>query len=521
VSTTFALEGRGLSKRFGGVTALDSVDLSIPAGAVTALLGANGAGKSTLVACMSGARRPDAGALLRSGVPIQLGSPDDARRASIVVVHQEPQMLEQQSVATNIYLGRLARRSGAITDHRQVERDAARHLADLGIEDLDPSRAMRTVGGAQRQLVEIARALVDEPAVLFRDEPNATLGEEETARLFQVIDRLRGRGVGIVFISHRLREVYRIADRVVVMRDGHKVAEGTAAELPLQRAMEAIVGPGRPRAEGHGDGLSRAPVLGGTSSAVDDASAPTGIPVLELDHLWGPGFRDVSMRVMPGEIVGMAGLVGSGRTEIAHAVIGATRATHGIARVDGRAVRYRDPSEAVRGGVMFVPEGRRDAVYYGQSVDFNVRSGMWGRLAAGASRPRRGTATERVRSLLASLAVKADGPSVLASTLSGGNQQKLLFGRALAARPRLLILDEPTHGVDVATKREIHLLVRELAGQGLAVWFISSEADEVAELASRIIVIRTGEVAGVFPGGTSVEVILAAGFGEGIASHVH
>jgi ABC-type sugar transport system ATPase subunit len=184
-------------------------------------------------------------------------------------------------------------------------------------------------------------------------------------------------------------------------------------------------------------------------------------------------------------------------------------------------MRHGDPSMAVRDGIVFVPEGRRDAVYYGQSVDFNIRSGMWGRLARGMPRPRRATATERVRDLMTSLAVKSDGPSVLASTLSGGNQQKLLFARALAARPRLLILDEPTHGVDVATKREIHQLVRELAQDGLAVWFISSEAEEIAELATRIVVIRAGELAADYPAGTTVEEVLAAGFGERRSSRVH
>jgi ABC-type sugar transport system ATPase subunit len=495
------LEGRGLTKRFGGVTALDDVDFQVHPGRITALLGGNGAGKSTLVACLSGARQPDDGEILFGGEPRRFRAPDDARRAGIAVVHQEPQMLEEQTVAANIYLGRLAQGTGFAQPASALEGQAARHLESLGIRDVDPARPMRSVAGAQRQLVEIARALVGEPRVLFLDEPNASLGEGETERLFRVVRGLRDRGVGVVLVSHRLREVYGIADHVVVMRDGRTVADADATELPLPEAVRLMT-------DGKlGIGLEPAPRP--TSASTIDAG-----PVLELRGVSGPGFTDVSFQIRPGEVLGMSGLVGSGRTEIAHAVIGAARISAGSVLLDGRPAGISDPSDAVRQGIAFVPEGRRDAVFYDQSVDFNIRAGMWGRLSHGIRRLTRAQAGERVRELMARLSVKAAGPDVRASTLSGGNQQKLLFARALGTRPRLLILDEPTHGVDVGTKRETHDLIRGLAATGLAVWFISSEVEEIAELATRTVVIRQGRVAGELPGGASMDSILARGFGE-------
>ncbi|MBL8600045.1 MAG: sugar ABC transporter ATP-binding protein [Devosia sp.] len=492
------IEGRGLTKRFGGVTALNAVDIKVEPGRITALLGENGAGKSTLVACLSGAHQPDHGDVLVDGLPVRFRSPDDARRAGIAVIHQEPQMLEEQSVAANIYLPRLAPGSSLRTGRRELEIMASKHLATLEIRDLDPGAKMRGIKGAQRQLVEIARALIDQPKVLFLDEPNASLGEAESERLFAVVRGLRDRGVAVVLVSHRLREVYSISDHVVVMRDGVKVADAPVSKLPVEQAVGFITG-GAKR-------IGEAPVA--AAAPVNDNRAP----LLTVKSLTGPGFTHVSFDIRPGEILGMSGLVGSGRTEIALAAIGAARASAGTIEVDGQPVQFRDPSQALQAGIAFVPEGRRDAVFYGQSVDFNIRSGFWGK----RSGPHRGRAAETgaVRNLMAQLKVKAQGPDARASTLSGGNQQKLLFARALSTNPRLLILDEPTHGVDVGTKREIHDLVRSLATEGLAVWFISSEVEEVVELATRILVVHQGRIAGELPGGSSIEDVLARNFGE-------
>ncbi len=492
------IEGRGLTKRFGGVTALNAVDINVEPGRITALLGENGAGKSTLVACLSGAHRPDQGDVLVNGVPTKFRSPDDARRSGIAVIHQEPQMLEEQSVAANIYLPRLAPGSTLRAGQRALEAMARQHLAALDINDLDPATKMRGIKGAQRQLVEIARALVAQPKVLFLDEPNASLGEAESERLFAVVRGLRDRGVAVVLVSHRLREVYSICDHIVVMRDGVKVADAPAAELPVERAVTFITG-----------GARR---IGETPLATTVPVNGNVTPLLAVKSLTGPGFAHVSFDIRPGEILGMSGLVGSGRTEIALAVIGAAKAAAGTMDIDGKPVQFGDPSKALRAGIAFVPEGRRDAVFYGQSVDFNIRSGFWGERRS----PHRGRAAETsaVRNLMAQLKVKARAPDARASTLSGGNQQKLLFARALSTNPRLLILDEPTHGVDVGTKREIHDLVRSLATEGLAVWFISSEVEEVVELATRILVVHQGRIAGELPGGSPIEDVLARNFGE-------
>ena len=495
------LEGRGLTKRFGGVTALEGVDFQVRPGRVTALLGGNGAGKSTLVACLSGARQPDDGEILCAGEPRRFRAPDDARRAGIAVVHQEPQMLEEQTVAANIYLARLAQGAGFAPGAASLEGQAARHLESLGIHDLDPARPMRAVAGAQRQLVEIARALVAEPGVLFLDEPNASLGEGETERLFQVVRALRDRGVGVVLVSHRLREVYGIADHIVVMRDGRKVADGDATALPLPEVIRFMT-------DGK-IGVGMEPVPRPTS-----ATTSTSDPVLQVQGISGPGFEDVSFEIRPGGDPGHVRARWLGPNGDRPRRHWGRKVTSGNVLLDGKPTRMSDPSDAVRKGIAFVPEGRRDAVFYDQTVDFNIRAGMWGLLSRGTRRLTRDEAGRRVRELMGRLSVKAAGPDVRASTLSGGNQQKLLFARALGTRPRLLILDEPTHGVDVGTKRETHDLIRDLAATGLAVWFISSEVEEIAELATRTIVIRQGRVAGELPGGASMDSILARGFGE-------
>jgi ABC-type sugar transport system ATPase subunit len=495
------IEGRGLTKRFGGVVALDSVSFKVEPGRVTALLGENGAGKSTLVACLSGAYRPDQGDLLLAGEPVRFRTPDDARKSGIAVIHQEPQMLEEQSVAANIYLARLAPGSSRGANIRALNANAAAHLAALGIRDLDPAMKMRRVKGAHRQLVEIARALVDEPRVLFLDEPNASLGEEESQRLFDVVRTLRDRGVAVVLISHRLREVYEIADHIVVMRDGRKVADATASKLPVEQAIGFITGGRRQMGAAHAT-----PAFASSPERRD--------ALLELRDVSGPGFSNVSFDIAPGEIVGMSGLVGSGRTEIAHAAIGAAATNGGEIRFGGAPVHFADPAQALRAGIAFVPEGRREAVFYGQSVDFNIRSGFWGIGRRDTGMSGRSARTAAVRALMAKLKVKAPDPHIRASTLSGGNQQKLLIARALSAGPRLLILDEPTHGVDVGTKREIHNLARGLAAEGIAVWFISSEVEEIVELATRIVIVHQGRVAGELPGGSTIEQVLTRNFGE-------
>ncbi|MBA3019512.1 sugar ABC transporter ATP-binding protein [Propionicimonas sp.] len=494
-----ALEVLDLRKRYGGVVALAGVDVRIEAGQVTALLGENGAGKSTLVACCSGARSADTGEVLIFGEPVKFASPNDATKAGVAVVHQEPQMLEHQTVAQNLFIGDLASRKKKSRSRAEMVRVATEQLRQLGLDGaLDPSAQLGELSGAQRQLVEIARALRETPRVLFLDEPNATLGNEETEQLFAVVRRLRDDGVAVILVSHRLAEVYRIADRVVVMRDGQKVADGTTAEVPLARAVELMGGrPGQPD-------------LTGSASS---AGLADGSPVLELRGLSGKGFANVDLAIRPGEILGMAGLVGAGRTEIALGVVGATPTSGGEVLVGGERQRFSSPGDALRQGVVYVAEDRKNALFYDKSVGFNIRASLLGRTRAGSRRLTEVKAKELSAKLFARLAVKAPSQDVPARSLSGGNQQKLLFARAASTQPKVLILDEPTHGVDIGSRSETHDFIRQLASEGVAVWVISSELDEILAVATRIVVVRDGSIQTEVGAGEDPTQILAAALG--------
>jgi ABC-type sugar transport system ATPase subunit len=492
-----ALETRDLRKRYGGVVALAGVDVRIQAGRVTALLGENGAGKSTLVACCSGARSADTGEVLIFGKPVKFTTPNDATKAGVAVVHQEPQMLEHQSVAQNLFISELAGGGRRSKSRAAMERSAAEQLAQLGLSEvLDPSAQLHDLSGAQRQLVEIARALRQRPRVLFLDEPNATLGNEETELLFTVVRRLRDDGVAVVLVSHRLAEVYRIADDVIVMRDGRKVADGTASEVPLAAAVELMGGrPGQPD-------------LSGSTAATSSAEVK---PVLELRGLSGKGFSNVDLTIRPGEILGMAGLVGAGRTEIALGVVGATVASGGEVLIDGTRHRFRSPGEALRQGVVYVAEDRKNALFYDKSVGFNIRASLLGPTPVGARRLTESKARALSLRLFERLAVKAPSLELPARSLSGGNQQKLLFARAASTQPKVLILDEPTHGVDIGSRSETHDFIRQLAAEGVAVWVISSELDEILAVATRIVVVRDGTIqTEVAPGENPTQILAAA-----------
>ncbi|MFC8849165.1 MULTISPECIES: sugar ABC transporter ATP-binding protein [unclassified Micromonospora] len=504
-SSAVALQTRGLSKRYGGVVALAGVDVTIHAGQVTALLGENGAGKSTLVACCSGAAVADAGEIRLHGEVRSFPTPRAAAAAGVAVVHQEPQMLEHQSVAQNLYISDLAGGARRVASRARLEQRAEEQLARLGLAGvLDPRQTTSTLSGAKRQLVEIARALLTSPTVLFLDEPNASLGDEETEQLFSVVRRLRESGVAVVLVSHRLTEVYRIADRVVIMRDGRKVADGTVRDIPLDAAVARMGG--RPRNErGH--------------QAPRAAAAGSGEAVFELRDASGRGFRHVDLTLRPGEILGMAGLVGAGRTEIALGAIGATPLRSGQVLVDGQRRRLRSPSDALAHGVVYIAEDRKDALFYDKSVGFNIRASLLGPSRNTVPRPREGEARQLAGRLAQRLAVKAPSLATLARGLSGGNQQKLLFARAVSVRPRVLILDEPTHGVDIGSRAETHELIRQLADEGIAIWMISSELDEILDLATRIVVVRDGRIQTEVPAGHDPTPILAAALGATAAAN--
>jgi ABC-type sugar transport system ATPase subunit len=502
-----ALEVVSVDKRFGSVHALSDVSMRFRRGRVTALLGENGAGKSTLIRVCSGVHQPDSGEVLVSGRVERIPGSLAAKRMGIAVVHQEPQLVTQMTVAENIFLARLGSRAGTAIHHRAgLVAEAEKLLASLGLDKELPDLGGRCAGlsAAERQLVEIARALAADPHVLFLDEPNSSLTRKETDRLFDIVRRLRDRGTAVVLVSHRLGEVYEISDEVIVMRDGRKVGEGSVDALPKQKAIQLMAG----------ERLKAA--LDIAESATPKAPPAGAVPVLSVRNASGLAFSDVSFDIHAGEIVGMAGLVGSGRTEIIRAIIGADPLFGGDIRLQGKSVRFGSPRSALRGGIAFITEERRTSVFYGHSISFNLTSNVleqFGRFGFFSERKRRAFAQKSADAI----GVKADNVDVGIRTLSGGNQQKVLLARALASNPSLLILDEPTRGVDVRTKADMYRQIRTLAHeQGLAVWFVSSELDEILQLADRIVVVRGGEIADSLARGPEAARVVASALGEKI-----
>jgi len=491
-----------MAKSFGAVRALLDVSLSFQSGKVTGLLGENGAGKSTLIKLCSGELRPDCGQLFVDGKLISFRSPLEATQNGIAVVHQEPMLVGELNVADNLFLYQLGERHAYARATRAENVKKARELvAALGMSDYmpDPSVLANRLSAASRQMVDIVRALSRKPKVLFLDEPNSSLTHVESERLFNVVARLRAEGVAVVLVSHRLAEVYEIADEVIVLRDGRFIASGSLGEINQSRAVALMAGE-RLRA------VAR-------EVAADRSLDADSTVALEVKGLTGDGFEDVSFAVRRGEIVGMSGLVGAGRTEIAEGVIGLRRVTRGVIEVAGRPARVGSPGAAQRHGISFVAEERRTEVFHAQSVGYNLTVRILSRLGRlGWVSPRK--TNIRSRELSKRFAIKASSTEAPITSLSGGNQQKVVLARALATNPQVLILDEPTRGVDVGTKAEIYAMLRDLAHvEGLAVWFISSELEEVIELADRIVVVRRGHVVRDAPNNAGPRPIVAAAMG--------
>jgi ABC-type sugar transport system ATPase subunit len=481
------LEVRGISKRFGAHAALRDVSLALAAGEVHAVAGENGAGKSTLMAILSGALLPDAGELRWEGRPVALGDVRAAQALGISMVHQEPQLVGSLSVAENVGLGRLPARLGPL---RVVDRglllDQARRALTRVRADLPPERLVRTLGVAERQLVAIARALHFGARLIILDEPTSSLSPAETESLFETLRALRGRGTAIVYISHRLEELRVLADRVTVLRDGGVVTTASLAETSNDALILAMSGR----------------ELATVDAARDER--PAGDVVLEVRGLGRRGrLHEVSLDVRAGEIVGLAGLVGAGRSRTLRTVFGADRADEGSVRVrtaaNGGWRRIGTLRDAIAAGVGLVPEDRRALGLVGTaSVADNI-----GLVTPPGTRRfgllRRGRLREFARRAVETLRIKTRGLDAPVWTLSGGNQQKCVLGRWVGPDARVLLLDEPTRGVDVGAKAEIHRHLRELAGRGLAILVASSEMPELLALCDRIVVMRQGRLAGELP----------------------
>ncbi|OFV82466.1 MAG: D-xylose ABC transporter ATP-binding protein [Acidobacteria bacterium RBG_13_68_16] len=468
----------GIRKEFPGVLAVRDASLDVRAGEVHALVGENGAGKSTLIRIVTGAHQADGGTVELNGSTARWPSPLAAAGAGIAAIYQELDMVPALSVRANLFLAREATHLGfiAATEERKRAREV---LTRMGV-DVDPGVRVGDLEVAQQQLVAIARALLAEARLLVMDEPTAALASGEVERLFGVMRELRGRRIGILFVSHRLDEVMAIADRVTVMRDGATLGTWPACELTRERLVELMVG--RP-----------------LDQEFPKVHIAPGLEVLVVRNLSGGRVRDASLSIRAGEVLGIAGLVGAGRTDLARLIFGADPVDRGEILLDGRPVAIRTPRDAIRNGVCLLTEDRKaQGLVLGLSARDNFalpnldRWSPWGWV-------RRGKELSEFERFVAGLRIRVAGPAQPARDLSGGNQQKLLLARWLERDSRVLIFDEPTRGIDVGAKHEIYLLINELVARGKAIVMISSDLPEVLGMSDRILVMHGGRVVGEIP----------------------
>ena len=473
------VELTGISKQFGVVQALKDVDFSLLTGEVHALVGENGAGKSTLVKILAGIHRPDTGVVKIGGERVELRSPVQAQALGIAVVQQEPMMFPDLDVAENVFMGRHPRDRFGRVDWKRMYREVDQLLASLDVS-LSSHTPVQGLSVAEQQLVEIAKALSLQARVLVLDEPTAALSAHEVDELFAIVRQLRERGVAILFVSHRLEEVFSIADRLTVLRDGTHIITAPISEMNTEDIIKHMVGRE-------------------LSNLFPKGEAAIGEVVLEVRHLTRPGvFADVSFQLRQGEILGFAGLVGAGRTEVARVLFGIDRAESGEIWLKRKKIQIRSPQQAMHNGIAYVPEDRHQQ---GLVMNFSIASNVTLPILQQVSRlgliqPRREQkiAGEYSRQLQ----VRSTGVEQLVNALSGGNQQKVVLGKWLATNPSVLILDEPTRGIDVGAKAEVHRIISELASSGLAIILISSELPEVLAMADQVIVLHEGRVTGAF-----------------------
>ena len=482
----------GIDKRFPGVHALKSVGFDLRAGEVHALMGENGAGKSTLMKCLSGVYQPDGGTIRIDGAPVTLPNPKAAQDLGIGIIHQELALMRDLTVAQNIWIGREPRLTFGRIDEARLNAEAAAIFEGMNVA-LDPRTPVGGLTIARQQMVEIAKALSFRSRVLIMDEPTAALNDAEIAELFAIIRRLKSEGVGIIYISHKMDEIKRIADRVTVMRDGAGVGTVEAADTPISRIIAMMVG---------------REITDDTPEIPNLTHAETALEVRGIRR--NPDLKDISFTLKKGEILGFAGLMGAGRTELARAIFGADPRDGGEVIVHGRHVAIASPADAVRAGIGYLSEDRK---HFGLALGMDVRANI-----AMASLPRYADALGRIdegklgdiaRDYIETLRIRTPGDRQEVRLLSGGNQQKVVIAKWLLRDCDILIFDEPTRGIDVGAKAEIYRLLNALASEGKAIIVISSELPEVLRLSHRIAVMCEGRLTGILPGGASQQEIMA------------
>ncbi|MFL6274646.1 MAG: sugar ABC transporter ATP-binding protein [Blastocatellia bacterium] len=475
------LEMRGVTKRFPGVVALNAVDLDVYAAEVVALIGENGAGKSTLMKIIGGVYQPDAGELRINGQPVVIHSVSDAIRLGIGFIHQELNVLDNLDVASNIFMGREPVRGGPLRliDRRRMEREAQVYIERLGL-NVSPRTPLDKLSIAQKQLVEIAKALSQNARILIMDEPTSSLTLTETGRLLAVVKELRAQGVSMIYISHRLGEIEEVADRVVALRDGQNAGRLTREEIHHDQMVRLMIGRELNNFYVH-----------------SDAEKQPGY--FAIENLRTARYPDspVSIEVAKGEILGLSGLVGAGRSEVAQAIFGTDPAAGGALRLDGKPLVIRSAEDAIRHGIYLIPEDRRNS---GLVIDMTIRENITmpalARYASGGLIQRH-RERDRAAEMSKRLNVKAPSVEERVGNLSGGNQQKVVLAKWLSLQPRVLIFDEPTRGIDVGAKAEIYALMRSLTREGVAIIMISSDMEEVLGVSDRVAVMHEGRLTGI------------------------
>jgi rhamnose transport system ATP-binding protein len=486
----------GISKSFPGVKALQEVGLELHPGEVTALIGENGAGKSTLVKILTGVYQPDAGEIRLEGTPILIPDAEAAFRFGITGTHQETVLFDDLTVAENIFLGHPILGRFGLLDWPAMHRRSKQILDELEVE-LDPQTKLRDLAIARKHLVAIARALSVDAKIVIMDEPTAALSHKEVEELYVIVKKLKAEGKAILFISHKFEEIFRIADRYAVFRDGRSVGSGMVAEATPGKLIALMVGRS-------------------VDTVFPKVTVPLGETVFTVDGLSHPTeFADISFNLRKGEILGFYGLVGAGRTELMQALFGVTRTSRGNVTLEGKPISVTKPSDAVGAGIVYVPEERqRQGAIIAMPIVQNITLPILGRTSRNGFLDL-AREFDVARKYAERLDLRAASLSQDVGTLSGGNQQKVVIGKWLATQPRVIILDEPTKGIDVGSKAAVHAFMGELVAQGLAVIMVSSELPEIMGMSDRVIVMREGRIAGTFERvNLSAEALVAAATGN-------